>query len=456
MTIYRARVFDTPQNPFLGGRLRGDADCAIAVDTDGTIVFRGAPDEARRRFPDDDLVDLRDGLLLPGMVDTHVHFPQIRAIGYLGTPLLEWLDQCALPEEARLANTGYAREVASEFVTGLASSGTTTALVFGSHFASAVDALFTEADRVGLRVTSGLVTADRILPEPLLTTPDRAFAEGEALARAWHGTGRLRYAVTPRFSLSSSEALLQSDAALLAALDGAFFTSHINENLAEVAAVADLFPEARDYLDTYDRAGLLQPRAVLAHNVHPTDAELARLAETGTAVAHCPTSNSTLASGFFPLRRHHAHGVRVALGSDVGAGTGFSLFKEGVQAYFMQQLAPEGGVALSAAHLLHLATSAGADALDLADQIGDLSVGKRFDAIWVRPAPGEPLDIGFRHAASDDDALAKLFALGTPADVAAVWVDGRVVTRRDRESGRADRPLAGRADHPRPSRSMTP
>lgn len=428
-TIYRARVFDTPEDPFHGGELRS-GDIALAVDAEGTIVSRGAPDEVRRSAPDAEVVDLREGLLIPGLIDTHVHYPQVRAIGYLGKPLLEWLDRCALPEEARLGDLGYARELAAEFVTGLVRSGTTTALVFGSHFASAVDALFAEASGVGLRITSGLVTSDRILPEPLLTTPDRAYAEGGALAQRWHGTDRLRYAVTPRFSFSASEALLESDAALLASLHDGFFTSHINENLAEVAGVAELFPDARDYLDTYDRAGLLRRRAVLAHNVHPTDAELARLGEVGAAVAHCPTSNSTLASGFFPLRRHLDHGVRVALGSDVGAGTGFSLFKEGVQAYFMQQLAPEGGVPLTAAHLLHLATSAGADALDLADQVGDLSVGKRFDAVWVRPAPGEPLDIGLRHALDDTDALAKLFALGTPADVATVWVDGREVSRR--------------------------
>lgn len=428
--IYRARVFDTPDDPFRGGALRSGADVAIAVDADGTIISRGTPGEVRLAWPDAEIVDLREGVLIPGLIDTHVHYPQVRAIGYLGKPLLEWLDRCALPEEARLSDIDYARAVAAEFVTGLARSGTTTALVFGSHFASAVDALFTEASRVGLRVTSGLVTSDRILPDPLLTTPERAFAEGTELAKRWHGNGRMRYAVTPRFSFSASETLLESDSAVLAELGDGFFTSHVNENLAEIAGVAEFFPGARDYLDTYDRAGLLQRRAVLAHNVHPTDAELARLGETGAAVAHCPTSNSTLASGFFPLRRHLDHGVRVALGSDVGAGTGFSLFKEGVQAYFMQQLAPGGGVPLTSAHLLHLATAAGADALDLGEQVGDLSVGKRFDAVWVRPAAGEPLDIGLRHASSDEDALAKLFALGTPADVATVWVDGREVSRR--------------------------
>ena len=155
-------------------------------------------------------MDLREGLVLPGFVDTHVHFPQVRAIGGLGMPLLDWLEKCALPEEARLADATYAASVATDFVSGLARAGTTTALVFGSHFAGAVDALFTEATRVGLRVTSGLVLSDRILREDLFTTPERAYAEGLELAKRWHGQGRTRYAVTPRFSLSCTEPMLES------------------------------------------------------------------------------------------------------------------------------------------------------------------------------------------------------------------------------------------------------
>ncbi|MBL3686547.1 guanine deaminase [Leucobacter zeae] len=429
MIIYRARVYDTPVDPFDGGEIRGDADAGIAVDG-GAIVARDAFAAVRDRWPEADVVDLRDGVLIPGMIDTHVHFPQIRAIGHLGRPLLEWLDHCALPEEVRLGDPEYAAEIAAEFVRGLVSSGTTSALVFGSHFASAVDALFEEGERVGMRITSGLVTSDRILPEPLLTTPDRSRAEAAALIERWHGTGRARYAITPRFAFSASAELLASDASLRELADDLWFTSHVNENAAEIAGVAEMFPDARDYLDCYDRAGLLGRRSILAHNVAPTDAELARLGELGAGVAHCPTSNSALASGFFPLRRHLEHGVRVALGSDVGAGNGFSLFKEGAQAYFMQQLAPTGGLPLAAAHLLHLATSAGADALGLSDRVGVLSEGMRFDAVWVRPADGEPLDVGLRHAQSDDDAVAKLFALGTPADVARVWIDGELVTSR--------------------------
>jgi guanine deaminase len=204
-------------------------------------------------------------------------------------------------------------------------------------------------------------------------------------------------------------------------------TTHINENLREVAEVTRVC-DAAHYLEAYDRHGLVGPRTVLAHNVHPTDDELKLLGARDAVVAHCPTSNCALGSGLFPLKRHVEAGVRVALGSDIGAGTGFSLFKEGLQAYFLQQLLGGQGLALQPAHLLHLATVAGADALGLAD-VGDLSVGKRFDAIWLHPRPSTTLDVVLRNADGADDALAKAFALASPADVERVWVEGEELNR---------------------------
>jgi len=339
-------------------------------------------------------------------------------------PLLEWLDRCALPEEARLADTSYAAEIARAFVGALANAGTTTALVFGSHYLDATECLFNEADRLGLRITGGLVVSDRELPGELLTTPERSYDEGLILAKRWHGVRRLRYAVTPRFSVSCSDALLESCGALLSDVDGAMFTSHLNENDAEIAHVLERFPDRTSYTDTYAQDGLLGPTSVLAHNVHPTGAELELLAATGSSVAHCPTSNLCLGSGLFPLRAHLEAGVRVALGSDVGAGTGLFLPKEALQAYFVQQLLGPAGLSLTPPHLLYLATRAGARALGLGDRVGDLAVGKDFDAVWLRPADGSALAVNLRHARDTSDALARTFALATPADVAGVWLRG--------------------------------
>lgn len=425
MTIYRAQVLDAPEDPFHGGGLRAEADAGLLVTADGEIADRGPFAEVRARHGAEPVSELTDGVLLPGFIDTHVHFPQARIIGGLGMPLLDWLEHSALPEEARMADVGYAQAVAAEFVSGLADAGTTTALVFGAHFAPAVDALFTAAAARGLRVTSGLVVSDRRLRPELHTTPQRAYDEGLALANRWHGRGRNRYAVIPRFALSCTDELLASCAALHEAVPGSWLTSHVNENTAEIAAVNDLF--GRSYVGSYDRHGLIGSRTVLAHNVHPAEEELERLAAGGASVAHCPTSNSALGSGLFPLDRHLAHRVPVALGSDVGAGTGYSLFKEGLQAYFMQQLRGADGVPLSATHLLYLATTSGAAALGLEAQVGDLSVGKRFDALWLRPPPGSPLDVGLRCADGPEEALARAFALGVSSDVAGVWVDGASV-----------------------------
>jgi guanine deaminase len=425
MTIYAGTVVDTPGDPFAGDPAAALAEDGALLVRDGVIRARGALAALTAGHPGEPVTRLNGGLLVPGFVDTHVHFPQIRAIGGLGMPLLDWLEQCALPEESKLADQAYARAVAAEFLDGLVAAGTTSALVFGSHFAAAMDELFSAAAQRGLNITSGLVVSDRILRQDLLNSPESALADSADLILRWHDHGRLRYAVTPRFSLSASDEMLDACAQLLG--KGVWFTSHINENVAEIATVAGLFPRALHYLDTYRRHGLVTARSVFAHNVHPDDAELALLAEHGASVAHCPTSNCALGSGLFPLRRHVEHGIGVALGSDVGAGAGLFLPKEALQAYFIQQLLGGDGLPLTPVHLLYLATRAGAQALGLDDRVGDFAVGKDFDAVWLRPADESTLAVNLRHAHDTTDALARIFALGTQADVAGVWVRGQAV-----------------------------
>jgi len=446
--VVHGTFYDVPVDPFLPARrdrpdqaLRATSELSLLV-RDGVVTERGEAAALRSAHPAAEILDLSGGLVLPGFVDTHVHYPQIRVIGGLGQPLLEWLETCALPEESRLADVSYARAVAGEFLTGLAQAGTTTALVFGSHFASAIDVFCSAAARSGLRITVGQVVADRGLRPELLTTPERALSEGTQLLRRWHGTGRIRYAVTPRFALTASPALLEACGELQTRAPGILVTSHVNENDAEVAAVASLFPALPHYLASYATAGLVHAQTVLAHNVRATDPELDLLAGVGAHIAHCPTSNAALGSGLFPMRRHVEAGVSVALGSDVGAGTGFCLLKEGLQAYFAQRLLGTQGWPLTATELLYLATAAGAAALGFRDTVGDFSVGKSFDAVWLRPRPGTTLAHVLATADetgdSDDSgapggpvrALSAVFALGTPADIAGVWVAGsRVHTR---------------------------
>jgi guanine deaminase len=422
MTLYAGMIVDTPGDPFAGDPADALAEVSALLVREGIICARGTFAALRAEHPDEPVIRLPGGMLVPGFIDTHVHFPQIRAIGGLGMPLLDWLEHCALPEESKLADQAYAREVAGEFLDGLLAAGTTSALVFGSHFAAAMDELFVAAEQRGLNITSGLVLSDRILRPDLLRSPAEALADSTELIGRWHGRGRLRYAATPRFSLSASDAMLDVCAQLLEA--GVWFTSHVNENVAEIAAVAGLFPGTRHYLDTYRQHGLVTRRSVFAHNVHASDAELALLADHGASVSHCPTSNSALGSGLFPLRRHVEHGVGLALGSDVGAGAGLFLPKEGLQAYFIQQMLGPSGLTLTPVHLLYLATRAGARALGLDDRVGDFAVGKDFDAVWLQPAAGSTLAVNLKHARDTTDALARIFTLATPADVAGVWIRG--------------------------------
>jgi guanine deaminase len=425
-TIVRAHVMHVPSSPFDGeGGLESFPDGALAFAA-GRILATGDYAGIERAHPGADLVDARDALLLPGLVDAHVHWPQLPIVGSMGLELLDWLDRRALPAEARLADDGYARSLARDFLHALAGNGTTTALVFGSHFPGAQDAFFEAAERSGLRIASGLVVSDRNLRPDLHRSPANAYAAGLELAGRWHGRGRLRYAVTPRFSLSCSEAMLEGCGALGTELGDALVTTHINESRAEVRAVRELFPSSGDYLDTYERFGLVGASTVLAHDVHGTDPELDRLADAGAAVAHCPSSNAFLGSGSFPLRRHLERRVRIALGTDVGAGTGPSMLGEALAAYQMQMLAPSG-YRLSPAALLWLATAAGASALGLGHQVGDLMPGKSADFILVRPPAESTLAATLRQSHSSEAALGAVFALAREDSIVETRVEGERV-----------------------------
>lgn len=422
--LLRASIFHTVGNPFhSAGALRSFDDGALVV-RDGMVQECGAYSDVRRKFPEAVERDLRGSVIVPGFVDAHTHFPQVRVLGGLGLSLLDWLEQFTLPEEARMADVLYAALLAEEFVRGLVSNGTTTALVFGSHFVDATALLFDAAERAGLRLVSGLVLADRGLRDELHVSPEAAYRGCQELRTRIRGRARLGYAVIPRFAPAAGEAMLEVCGALLREDPSVLFTTHINENPREIEAVRGLFPWAQDYLAVYEKFGLIGPRAVLAHNIHAGEGELNRLAGSGASVAHCPCSNAALGSGIFPLRRHAERNVRVALGTDVGAGTGFGMMKEALQAHLLQRLAADPMV-VSPAQMLYLATRAGAEALGMEDAIGDFEPGKRADFVVITPRPGSPL-AGVPHGGFNP--LAALFTLAGAEDIAEVCVDGERIT----------------------------
>lgn len=428
--LLRGALAHVPRDPWSEGddALEAWDDAGLAIDADGRVADLGAWSEVRGRHPDVPVDDRSGGLILPGLVDAHVHFPQVGVLGGLGQGLLAWLAQRTLPHEARFADAAFARAEARAFLGLLARSGTTTALVFGAHFAVAMEAFFHEAAASGLRITAGLCVADRALRPELHLSPQAAYEQSTFLARRWHGRGRLRYAVTPRFSLSSSAALLEAcGAAAAEAADGVWVTSHLNETPEEIAAVRHAFPDAADYLATYEAAGLVGERSVFAHDLHPRREELDRLAGAGAVVAHCPSSNLALGSGLFGWRAHRSAGVRLALGTDVGAGAHPSMLHEAAAAHDVQRLLGLEGEAPTVARLLHLATAAGAAALGLAQEVGDLRPGRAADLVVLRPAAGSVLEAVWARGEDVRSRLGPTIRLAREDAVESTWVAGEPV-----------------------------
>ncbi len=430
--VLRTRLLHVPRNPFEVGpdALESWDDGALVIDGAGFVRDVGDASTVLERNPGLAVIDARDAMAIPGLVDAHVHYPQVGVMAGLGLPLLRWLAERALPHEAAFADEPLAEREARAFVRLLAANGTTSALVFGAHFPAAMQAFFAAAAESGLRLCGGLVLSDRLVPEVLRSTPERAYRESAELAERWHGKARLRYAVTPRFALSCSDEMLAACGALASERPELLVTSHLNESEAEIAGVRASYPADRDYLAVYERHGLVREASVFAHDVHPTDDELSRLTAAGAAVAHCPSSNASLGSGSFSMRRHLRAGVPFSLGSDVGAGTSLSMLNEALHAYSTQAALGESGEPLGPAHLLWLITRAGAEVIGLGGLVGDLSPGRAADLVLLRAPDGSTLENVLSHADGPAEALAACLMLGREDAVSETWVQGRVVHRR--------------------------
>jgi guanine deaminase len=397
----------------------------VLVVRDGRIVEAGSARDVLARLPADAAVkDYSGKLLVPGFVDCHIHYPQTDMIASHGAQLLEWLERYTFPTERRFDDPGHAREVADFFLDELLRNGTTTAMVLGTVHPQSVDAIF-EASRVrGSRMIAGKVLMDRNCPEYLRDTAHRGYAESRDLIQRWHGRDRLLYAVTPRFAPTSSAEQLERAGRLVEEFPGVYVHTHLAENRNEVAWVRELFPSSRSYLDVYAGFGLVRRRSVFAHCIYLDDAERSLMAERGATAAFCPTSNLFLGSGLFDLRRAREHGISVGLGTDVGAGTSFSVLRTLQDAYKVARL---GGQALPPYQALYLATLGGAQALDLADRIGNFEPGKEADFVVVDLAATPLLERRLRQAR---DLAEKLFAwvmLGDDRSVVATYALGKEV-----------------------------
>ena len=367
------------------------------------------------------IIEHKNGLIVPGFVDTHVHYPQCEVIASYGTQLLDWLNTHTFPAEMRFHDSDYGSTIAEFFIRQLLNNGTTTALVFGTVHPQSVDAFFTVAEQRNLRMICGKVMMDRHAPPALCDTPESSYIDSKRLIRDWHNKGRLGYAVTPRFAPTSTDEQLTKAGELIREFPDVHLHTHLAENKAECEWVDALFPDQRGYLDVYDHHGLLGRRSVFAHGIHLNDQQWQRLHEAGSAVAYCPTSNLFIGSGLFRLIKADEFSVNVGLGTDVGGGDSFSMLRTINEAYKIQQLQ---GHNLSPFRALYFATLGGAKSLDLDRCIGNFEPGKEADFVVLDYGGTDLLDFRLRGCRNVMEKLFVIEMLGDDRAVRETWIMG--------------------------------
>ena len=427
---YRAAILHSLADPAVVGV---DAsyeyfDDGLLLVEDGLVVQVGHAADLLLKLKGLEVVEYRDALITPGFIDTHIHYPQTGMIASYGEQLLDWLNTYTFPTEQQFADQAHASDVAGIFLKELLRNGTTTALVFGSVHKQSVDAFFEAAQGLNLRMIAGKVLMDRNAPDYLTDTPESGYADSKELIERWHGKGRLHYAVTPRFAPTSTPEQLALAGQLYREYPGLYMHTHLSENRKEIEWVKELFPERKGYLDVYDHYQLIGARSVFAHGVHLCDEECKRLAETGSAVAFCPTSNLFLGSGLLDLQALEQHGVRVGLGTDVGAGTSFSQLQSLNEAYKVMQLQ---GKKLDPFKSLYLATLGGANALYLDDKIGNFECGKDADFVVLDYRATPLIAYRMQQAKTLAEKLFALTILGDDRAVKETFAAGQSVHRRD-------------------------
>lgn len=371
-----------------------------------------------------DVVHYADGLMMPGFIDTHVHYPQTEMIASYGEQLLEWLENYTFPAEKLFSDEAHGRRVAEFFLSQLLEAGTTTALVFGTVHKASVDAFFTIAEQKKLRMICGKVLMDKNCPDDLSDTAESGYTDSKALIEKWHNKGRLQYAITPRFAPTCSTQQLNEAGRLLREYPSVYLHTHLSENKDEVEWVKSLFPDSKNYLDVYDKSNLLGRRSVFAHGVHLHDDECQRLSDTQSAIAFCPSSNLFLGSGLFNLKQAETFDINIGIGSDIGAGTTFSMLSTLNEGYKTQQLR---GDKLSPYKSFYLATLGGAIALDLEGTIGNFVKGAEADFIVINTKATPLMERRMQHCKTLTEQLFILSMLGDERHVEATHIMGERV-----------------------------
>ena len=427
ITAHRGELVDFCADPREPGVCRvppvRHIDDGLLLVQDGRIKAVGIAEDLLPLLPPGvEVTDHPGRIIMPGFIDAHVHYPQTDVIASYGKRLLDWLNDYTFPAEAAFADKDHAAAVAEFFLDELLRNGTTTAAVYPTLHKASVDAFFAAAQRRGLRMLCGKVMMDRHCPDFLRDEAESSYADSAELIERWHGRDRLIYAVTPRFAATSSERQLELAGKLLDDYPGVRMQTHIAENSEEIRWVEELFPWSKNYLDVYDRFGLVRPGALFGHCIHFDDASWARMASSGATAVHCPTSNLFLGSGLFDYDRAHREGVPVAVATDVGGGTSFSMLRTLHEAYKVAQM---GRRAFDSLDAFYLATRGGAKALGLDKQIGSFDTGCEADFIVLDPDATPILSRRMAAAKTLEEKLFLLMMLGDDRAVAETYVMGR-------------------------------
>ncbi|MEM7226934.1 MAG: guanine deaminase [Pseudomonadota bacterium] len=451
MHAIRGAFLDFLADPFYRDEseaLRYLPDGLLVIDGEKIADF-GPVDELGEKYAEVKTTRYANRLILPGFIDTHVHYPQTEMIGAYGEQLLEWLEIYTFPTEIKFRDKLYARSVAERFLDHLLASGTTTAQVFTTTFPQSVDAFFEACSARNICMIAGLTGIDRpgLAPPDYLDTADSFYANSKALIERWHRTGRNKYAITPRFALGSTAEQLDRCGQLKGEYPDTWVNTHMSENHKEIAQVAELFPESSDYLNVYERAGIVGPKFTAGHSIHLSDDAFRRMSASKSSISFCPTSNLFLGSGLFKL--HQAKSVEtpvpVGLGSDVGGGNSFCMLQVLENAY---KVAAMQSQKLSVMKGLYLATLGGAKALHLEHEIGSFDPGKFADLVVLHPRStpvkrfrAEQADHG-AHPTPAAREMARLqheafgmMALGDERAVEATYVSGEPLYQKGRATG---------------------
>lgn len=425
---FRGALFHTLDNPLHDPDAAHYYEDGCIIVENRKVVGAGSWDDLQSAAAGAQLTHLADTLIVPGFVDAHVHYPQMDAIGGYGEHLLHWLEAYAFPAEMAFADAAHAHAAADFFVQELLRNGTTSALVFASVHAHSVNALFEAALKRDMRLITGKVLMDRNAPDALLDSAETGYTQSKALIEKWAGKGRLGYAVTPRFAPTSTREQLAAAGKLLKEFPDILMHTHLCENHKEIEWVSALFPEARDYLDVYARAGLVNDRSVFAHCVHLTDAETSALAHAKSAIAFCPMSNMFLGSGCFDVSAAQNANIEIAFGSDVGAGTSLSSFASMNEGYKAAQL---NGHSLHPFQAFYMATLGGARALHIDAYVGNFTIGKEADFCLLDLAATPLLKRRLSVAKSAEETLFALSMLGDDRAIRRTYVAGQLAHDRD-------------------------